>query len=287
MADFLDRLGMIAADGTLTNAADVLFCHARPGSTRMSLARLAGNDRVEIIDLRHERGPLLGLLKEAASYVLGGVSRRFVIPKDGSVARREIPEIPAGAVREAIANALVHRDYDNPAAVEVCVYRDTVEIVNPGTFPDGDSPDLHIEGKAKNHGLRNAKLADAVYRTGIIEQFGTGIPRISEECGKAGVTFRYEQDQGFTSIAFDRPGSQIAYVDEDGNPVPPPAGAWGSGQGRGGQAAASTGLDEREAAALRLATENGRVTRKGLEEEAHVGRTAANKTLKGLVKRAF
>lgn len=81
-ADFLDKLGMVAADGTLTNAADVLFCNAKPSCTRMSLARLADNDKVEIIDLRHEGGPLLNLLKEATSYVLGAVSRRFVIHRN-------------------------------------------------------------------------------------------------------------------------------------------------------------------------------------------------------------
>ena len=60
--------------------------------------------------------------------------------------RREVPEIPREAVREAIANTLCHRDYETGTSVQVNVYMDFVEIVSPGLFPECDSPDRHLEG---------------------------------------------------------------------------------------------------------------------------------------------
>lgn len=54
--------------------------------------------------------------------------------------RREVPEIPRKAVREAIANALCHRDYETGTSVQVNVYMDFVEIVSPGLFPRSTPP---------------------------------------------------------------------------------------------------------------------------------------------------
>lgn len=286
--DLLGKMGMLAKEDVLTNAADILFCNAPLGDTRISLARLAGNDKIDILDLRHEGGPLLRMLDEAASYVLAGISRKFIIPTDGTVMRQEIPEIPANAVREAIANALVHRDYNNPAAVEVCIYRDTVQITNPGLFPDGDSPELHIEGKASYHGLRNAAIADAVFRAGVIEKFGTGIPRIRRECDEAGVTFRYEQRQGFTVLTFDRPSSQITYVNETGSPVPPPAGAWGSRQEKTqAKSTFAIVLNNSEQTAVNIASREGKVTWRNLSDSAHIGRDTARSTLRNLAEKGI
>lgn len=278
----VSNLGMLAEDGTLANAADVLFCHAPIGHTRMSVALLAGNDKIRIRDLRHKEGPLLSLLDDAVDFVLGNIRREMRIPDNGSVERVEIPEIPAKAVREAVANALVHRDYMEGAAVEVCVYRDTVQISNPGLFPTGDTPENHYEPKPRSHRPRNAAIADAVYRAGVIEKFGTGIPRIKEECDKAGVTFRYEQDRGFTVVTFDRPGSQITYIDESGNPTPPPAGAWGSNQGKNGQAEHPRRLSAREQVAIDMARMQGKVTTKGLSDAEGVSRDTARATLRRL-----
>lgn len=67
---------------------------------------------------------------------MSNIRRRFVFGEPG-IQRREIPEIPREAVREAIANALLHRDYTTDTAVEVNVYMDFVEAMIPGLFPEG------------------------------------------------------------------------------------------------------------------------------------------------------
>lgn len=282
--DLLAKLGMIAEDGTLTNAADVLFCDARAGSTRVSLARLSGNDKVDILDLRHEGGPLLRLLDEAVGYVLAGVSRKIVIPEDGTTVRQEIPEIPADAVREAVANALIHRDYEDPAAVEVCVYRDSVKILNPGLFPAGDSPRAHIEGNVSRHTLRNTLIADAVFRAGVVEKFGTGIPRIRRSCDEAGVTFRFDQRQCITEIVFDRPWSQVSYVDEDGKSISAPDVDRKSARTGDAVTSPTRRLNRIEEMAVSVARENGKITTGGLATSAGIGRDAARSALRRLEK---
>lgn len=83
-------------------------------------------------------------------------------------------------------------------------------------------------------------------------------------------------------ITFDRPGSQITYTDDNGNPVSPPDGAWGSRQGKSSWAKTSRPFTTREEFAIRIAQEQGRVTVKGLAEAADVGRAAARSTLQEL-----
>lgn len=65
--DALARLGMVAPDGTLTNAAAVAFCEAPGARPRMKLGLLAGNDKLDILDLRQEFLPLITLLRSPSS----------------------------------------------------------------------------------------------------------------------------------------------------------------------------------------------------------------------------
>ncbi len=212
VADTLARLDMVAQDGTLTNAGVELFCRAPTIYPRMKMGLLAGNDKVDIFDLQQECLPLIQLLKKAEFFVFSNIRRRFVFGEPG-MQRLEIPEIPREAVREAIANALCHRDCLSGTAVEVNVYMDFVEIVNPGLFPEGDSPDKHLDGSVGDFSQRNPSIAQALFRSGMIERYGTGIPRIKRDCDAAGVKFGYRQTVNTTVIRFDRPGSQIVVED--------------------------------------------------------------------------
>ena len=140
---------------------------------------------------------------------MSNIRRRFVFGEPG-MQRREIPEIPREAVREAIANALCHRDYTTDTAVEVNVYMDFVEVVSPGLFPEGDAPENHRAGADGGLKQRNPGIARALFRSGMIEQYGTGIPRIKRYCDAEGVKFSYRQTTNTTVIRFDRPGAQIS-----------------------------------------------------------------------------
>ena len=92
------------------------------------------------------------------------------------------------------ANALCHRGYTTGTSVQVNVYMDFIEIVSPGLFPEGDSPERHLEGSGGDFKQRNPNIAQALFRSGMIEQYGTGIPRIKRARDAAGVAFSYRQE---------------------------------------------------------------------------------------------
>lgn len=94
-----------------------------------------------------------------------------------------------GASKRALPPRLQDRH-----VVQVNVYMDFVEIVSPGLFPEGDSPDRHLEGSGGDFKQRNPNIAQVLFRSGMIEQYGTGIPRIKRACDAAGVAFSYRQE---------------------------------------------------------------------------------------------
>lgn len=85
--------------------------------------------------------------------------------------------IPEKAFREAIANALVHRTWDVPAAIAVSMFPDRIEIRSPGGLPAGLREEDYLNGQISI--LRNPILGNVFFRLGYIEKFGTGIMRIN------------------------------------------------------------------------------------------------------------
>ena len=207
-ANVLERLGL-ARDGRLTNAATVLFCRS-PSHKRLTMGVLAGNDRVNILDLQQEDAPVLELIDKAEYYVSSNIRRRIVI--DGSPTREEIPEIPREAIREAVINAFCHKEHQGDSRVMIDIFTDTVQITNPGLFPAGTTPDDYLKGVARAPQNRNPRIADALFRGGYIEAFGSGLRRIKQACDEAGVRFEYFQEGNATRVAFHRPGSHVELV---------------------------------------------------------------------------
>ena len=280
--DALAKLDLVAPDGSLRNAAVELFCEGSDTYPRMKLGLLGGNTKAKILDLRRECGTMLKLLDFAEYFVTSNIRREFVIGETGMY-RKEIPEIPAEAIREAVANALCHRDYETGTAVEVNVYMDTVQIVSPGLFPEGDSPQEHLDGTASEFCLRNPAIARALFRAGVIEQYGTGIPRIKEACEAAGVKFRFEQTVNSTVVVFERPGSQVTVAEDDSTSKDIKSNmatnaAWD---------AMLDNLGKSERRAMELAAANGSVSTSALAEGAQITKRASSTALKRLAERGL
>lgn len=91
--------------------------------------------------------------------------------------RISIEKIPEKAFREAIANALVHRQWDVNAFIRVSMYSDRIEITSPGGLPAGISEEEYLNGQISL--LRNPILGNVFFRLKYIEKFGTGILRIN------------------------------------------------------------------------------------------------------------
>ncbi len=92
--------------------------------------------------------------------------------------RNKIETIPEEGFREALANAIVHREWDVKANIRVSMYDDRIEIVSAGGLPDGIRINDYLEGRMSV--LRNPILANVFHRLDLIEKFGTGIRRIMQ-----------------------------------------------------------------------------------------------------------
>lgn len=92
--------------------------------------------------------------------------------------RGDFPEYPPEALREAVINALTHRNYFDPAEVQIFIYPSRIRIKNPGNFPPGITPEEPA------HKPRNPLLSQYMYDMGYIEKYGSGINRIKEACSK-------------------------------------------------------------------------------------------------------
>jgi ATP-dependent DNA helicase RecG len=113
--------------------------------------------------------------------------------------REEIPEYPMAALREAITNAVMHRDWFNEGAnVFVEIYTDRIEVSNPGGLPKGMLPsDLGHKSVR-----RNPLIADLLHRIEFIEKAGTGIKRMREEAKKYGSPEPKFETTGFFTATF-------------------------------------------------------------------------------------
>lgn len=154
-------------------------------------------------DDRTLRGPLWLLVEDVVEHL-----RARVIPIGWEVAgdlrRVERPAYPLAAVREAVVNALTHRNYMAPGGVVVRVNPAGLSVQNPGGFPPGVTPGRPISKP------RNPRLARLMYLVGLVEEVGTGIRRMREACARAGLIFRIEEwSSGVTRVSFSRAGGRV------------------------------------------------------------------------------
>ncbi len=169
---------------------------------RVQCAVFADDGRTEFIDRQEYSGSLIDQMEESFKFVLRSIRRGAKIE---GLYRKDSYELPPEALREAIANAIAHRDYRQHGVVQVSVLPGAVEVVSPGALYDGLTRDEMLSGKSK---LRNPVLADVFHKMGIIEKWGTGLPRIFARCAKAGVPEPRVVVGGSTvSVVFPRPGS--------------------------------------------------------------------------------
>ena len=187
----------------LLNAGRALFCE--DSGVEVQAAVFAGKDKMTFVDIQSFRGPLFGLIERCEVYVKEHINWRADL--SGST-RIETPEVPVRAMKEAIINSLCHRDFYNPKTNEIAIYRDRIEIYNPGQFPFDHDPDEFISGHGKSY-PRNPLIAEAFYLAKDIERWGSGLRRIKEECDAAGVKVAFEKVSTGFQVTFYRSEAEI------------------------------------------------------------------------------
>ena len=194
----LNQLELTEGD-KLLNAGKVLFSDDLLQDVQMAI--FATNERLTFNDIQRYHGPVLKLVDIAENYIKSNIHWR--VEFTGELQRTEIPEIPVDAIREALLNSFCHKDYSSGESNEVAIYKDRVEIYNPGTFPEGLEPQDYIE-RVERPVRRNPKIARILYYSKDIESFGTGLKRIADACESAGVRYEFQKKKTGFVVCFYR-----------------------------------------------------------------------------------
>jgi ATP-dependent DNA helicase RecG len=198
--DFLRSL-KVADESRVKNAGILFFAkdvYEHLHQAQMALLAFKGVDRLHIYDRRDVRDDLLTQFNEAVAFLKKHLNVRSEIR---GLNREDIYEIPIEVLREALVNALMHRDYSiTGTQVSVEVYDDRVEIVNPGGLPKG----LSLRDLGTVSIRRNELIADLFFRLHKVERIGMGIQKMKEAMVAAGLREPTFLSNGFFRAAFRR-----------------------------------------------------------------------------------
>ena len=171
--------GIVDENGNLTNAGALLADESPVRQFRIFCTRWNGLDMTsglgEAIDDVELEGCVIGQLQDAVSFVRNNSHKKWWKENDY---REELPDYPERAVTEAIANAIIHRDYlQMGSEIHIDMYDDRLEIYSPGGMVDGrliqQLNPLTVPSKR-----RNPLLADFFSRLGLMERRGSGMKKI-------------------------------------------------------------------------------------------------------------
>lgn len=177
--------GIIDENGKLTNAGALLADESPVRQSRIFCTRWNGLDMTsglgEAIDDVELEGCVIGQLQDAVSFVRNNSHKKWWKENDY---REELPDYPERAVTEAIANAIIHRDYlQMGSEIHIDMYDDRMEIYSPGGMIDGrfiqQLNPLTVPSKR-----RNPLLADFFSRLGLMERRGSGMKKIIDSYKK-------------------------------------------------------------------------------------------------------
>ncbi len=137
-----------------------------------------------IPDYKEFGGNVYTQANEAVDFILSKISVSTGTREKSNIVET-LYEVPRRVIAEAVINAVAHRDYYSKASIQVSVFKDRIEISNPGSLP----PELEIEDLKKSHSSypHNPLLADCLFQTGAIERYGTGTIEIFELTKKRGL----------------------------------------------------------------------------------------------------
>ena len=142
----------------------------------------AGKDRSIILDSVNLTNFPAQVVEEGLRFVQRNTRRALEVK---GVHHREVWEFPVVALREAIINAVVHADYaQRGSPLRLAIFRDRIEIENPGNLPPGLTIEDIRRGVSK---LRNRVIGRVFHELGLIEQWGSGIQRMTAACRQAGL----------------------------------------------------------------------------------------------------
>ena len=253
----LQKLNLID-DGDLKRASVLLFGNDPQKFYRQSVVRIGkflSDTEIQTTDII--KGNLFVQLESAleilrTKYLVSNI-------KYEGIHRRDILEYPYEALREAIINALIHRDYSGTSQIQIRVYSGKLIIMNEGKLP----PEIPVEKLKTNHLSipRNTLLAKIFYYAGFIESWGHGTIKIIENCIKQGLPEPdFVEEYGVMTVIF--------YKDK-----------WNEKNLK------KLELNERQIKAVMYVKENGKITNKEYKGLCNISRQTITRDLTELVQK--
>ena len=251
------NLEFMTEEHKITRAGVLLF-GKEPHRVFISAKTRVGKFKTEtiILDTVIADGNLFNQLERTVEAIKKHLNVRFEIK---GIERRDIWDYPIEAIREAVINALIHKDYLSTAEIQIKVYDNKIWMWNPGKLPE----ELTIEDLKKEHSSypRNPLIANVFYIAGFIERWGSGTKRIIDLCKEQGLPEpKYKEEQGGFSVWFYRD----IYTEENLRKV---------------------GLNERQIKAVMYVKERGKITNKEYQKVCDISERTATRDLTDLVSR--
>ncbi len=262
--DLLRNIDCISEEETLTHAG-ILFFGKHPQrffhNAQLRVVRFKGTSVTHpVIDRLDCSGTLWEIVNATEEFIRKNI-RLLSFRTSKSFQRDDKFEYPLDALREAIINGLIHRNYQEPADVRVFIFDNRVEIISPGTFPEGVSPDKPM------HKPVNPILTQLMYDVGFIEKYGSGIKMMQRLCEEWENTEpRYELHPLETKVIFDSPIQDTTIVEIDD---------------------ISEQLNERQKNAFSYAQKHGEIAKRQYMEVNSVSHGIAYEELKDMTNKGF
>lgn len=252
-------LNIIGSDGTYTNLGMLLSDQC---VHTIKMAVFDGSRKSVFRDRKELTGSLLTQLEDAYSYIDQFNRTRAEFEGLDRIDKRDYP---GEALREALLNAITHRDYSFSGSTLISIFDDRIEFVTIGGLVRGLTFDDIMLGVSA---LRNQNLANVFYRLNLIEAYGTGILKINESYADCAAKPQFE----VTDNAFKITLPNSNYAGERKDVIPPPK--------------VKDKMDRQEIL-LRLAEERGYIVRKDVEGALKVSQATAILILRDMVEKGL
>lgn len=254
-----NNLKLITKEGFLKNGATLFFAENPEQFFEKAVIRCIAFDGIDkrfIEDDKVMTGSLYNQYLQAMSWLKKKLDVRYDIEGEGSQPRKEIWEIPETVFKEAIINALAHRDYyDKGARITIEVFNDRVEISNPGGLISG----IPKNEFGKRSLSRNPLIFGLFERIRMVEQVGSGIGRMRDLMIEANLTEPEFNTEGMFTVTVRRPFDFNKWVDK-----------W------------VENLTDKRVNIIKAIHENSKVSKRELEDKVGLSATAIDNNLDAL-----
>jgi len=258
VSTLLRNLELMTKEGELTNAALLVF-GKKPSAVSVTMSFRIGKFGTEPYDLVFQDIIETNLFN-MPDKVMEKLNDRYLVRPISykGLKRIEALEYPEQALREAILNAIIHKDYSS-TWIFLRVHDDSMEIWNPGILPE----ELTIDQLKVEHSSfpRNKHIAGVFFRSGYIESWGRGTNKIIDSCIEAGLPEPImKEEQGGVSVTFLKEIYTEKYLQ-------------------------NLDIHERQIKAILYIKEHGEISNTKYQELNNVGKTIATRDLQDLANR--